>query len=273
MPRACWPGARAQRCCAAQYPAHRTEASVERGRTAAHARRLRWRSFASGVSCARPQRAHAAAGAAALAPPRACGRVDGFARRCGVAARRGCALHGGGREWARRRGQCARRAPSCAAAADSRGACHVAAAASIAHARNDWARTLQPPPLRRSTLTPQSPRSAATAGSPLPQPPRADASALPSPHRARCVGRTQDGDTPLHNTAYRGHVSTATLLLEHGANKAARNDVRHAAHRRPCRRARNALGAAAAVAEARTRRRRRRMQMGLRARCAPLRPA
>jgi ankyrin repeat protein len=46
----------------------------------------------------------------------------------------------------------------------------------------------------------------------------------------RCVGRAQSGKTPLHNAAQNGHASVITLLLECGADKEAKNDVRRAAH-------------------------------------------
>jgi ankyrin repeat protein len=42
----------------------------------------------------------------------------------------------------------------------------------------------------------------------------------------------QDGWTPLHYAAAHGHASAAAALVEHGADKAAKDDVRGAASKR-----------------------------------------
>jgi ankyrin repeat protein len=44
--------------------------------------------------------------------------------------------------------------------------------------------------------------------------------------------RAQDGWTPLHYAAAHGHASAAAALVEHGADKAAKDDVRGAAAKR-----------------------------------------
>jgi ankyrin repeat protein len=47
-----------------------------------------------------------------------------------------------------------------------------------------------------------------------------------------CVARAQNGWTPLHMAAWNGRVSVVPLLLERGADKEAKTNVRHAV--RPC---------------------------------------
>ncbi len=41
-----------------------------------------------------------------------------------------------------------------------------------------------------------------------------------------CVGRAQYGQTPLYMAAMSGHASVVTLLLERGADKEAKDEVR-----------------------------------------------
>ena len=47
-----------------------------------------------------------------------------------------------------------------------------------------------------------------------------------SPQLTRSRARSQDGDTPLHDAARRGHTEAAKLLLEYGADVNAKNNVR-----------------------------------------------
>jgi hypothetical protein len=41
-----------------------------------------------------------------------------------------------------------------------------------------------------------------------------------------CCGCAQRGETPLHYAAYKGHVACAALLVERGANKNTKDEVR-----------------------------------------------
>jgi ankyrin repeat protein len=45
-------------------------------------------------------------------------------------------------------------------------------------------------------------------------------------------GTAQDNNTPLHFAAFKGHASIVMLLLERGADMAAKDEVRRAARPR-----------------------------------------